>query len=126
MKLVSPSSFLPSVTMQTRHIAFGEELTMDYYSITTSAVEWKAAICLCGSTACRGSFLHYATQHDLQQVLTLNCGPLWRYASLLRACAGIPLSKQDGAVLERHGTYRCNDIQCTETLLLHWCCWVVH
>lgn len=83
---------------------------MDYYSITTSAVEWKAAICLCGSTACRGSFLHYATQHDLQQVLTLNCGPLWRYASLLRACAGIPLSKQDGAVLERHGRYRCNDI----------------
>jgi len=94
---------------------------MDYYSIMTSAVEWKAAICLCGSTACRGSFLHYATQHDLQQVLTLNCGPLWRYASLLRACAGIPLSKQDRAVLDRHGTYRCNDIHCTKTLLLHWC-----
>ena len=41
---------------------------MDYYSITTSDVEWRAAVCLCGSVACRGSFLHYATQDDLQQV----------------------------------------------------------
>jgi hypothetical protein len=63
---------------QSRHIMPGEELTMDYYSITTSDVEWRAAICLCGQNACRGSFLHYATQDDLQQVLNSNCGPLWR------------------------------------------------
>ena len=51
---------------------------MDYYSITTSDIEWRAAICLCGQSTCRGSFLHYATQDDLQQVLNQNCGPLWR------------------------------------------------
>lgn len=70
------SSF--SFNEQSRHIMPGEELTMDYYSITTSDVEWRAAICLCGQNACRGSFLHYATQDDLQQVLNSNCGPLWR------------------------------------------------
>lgn len=78
---------------------------MDYYSITTSEVEWRAAICLCGSTECRGSFLHYATQDDLQQVLNQSCGPLWRYASLLRACSERPLSGEDSAVLVRHGKY---------------------
>lgn len=67
-----------SYHQQSRHIMPGEELTMDYYSITTSDVEWRAAICLCGQNACRGSFLHYATQDDLQQVLNSNCGPLWR------------------------------------------------
>jgi hypothetical protein len=90
---------------QNRYVHYGEELTMDYYSITTSDVEWRAAICLCGSAACRGSFLHYATQDDLQQVLNQSCGPLWRYASLLRACSGRPMTKDDAAVLVRHGTF---------------------
>ena len=56
---------------------------MDYYSITTSDIEWRAAICLCGQSTCRGSFLHYATQDDLQQVLNQNCGPLWRYFEVI-------------------------------------------
>lgn len=76
---------------------------MDYYSVTTSDVEWRAAICLCGMSSCRGSFLHYATQDDLQQVLNKNCGPLWRYANLLRSCSNLPLRKDDYAVLDRHG-----------------------
>lgn len=76
---------------------------MNYFSITTSEVEWRAAICLCGSTQCRGSFLHYATNDDLQQVLNLNCGPMWRYASLLRACSHNPLSDSDQAVLQNFG-----------------------
>lgn len=76
---------------------------MDYYSITTSDVEWRAAICLCGMTSCRGSFLHYATQDELQQILNQNYGPLWRYASLLRACSPIPVSSEDRATLARHG-----------------------
>jgi hypothetical protein len=54
-------------------------------------------------SSCRGSFLHYATQDDLQQVLNQNCGPLWRYASLLRACSSLPPTVQDFAVLDRHG-----------------------
>jgi hypothetical protein len=79
---------------------------MDYYSITTSDVEWRAAICLCGSTSCRGSFLHFATQDELQRVLNSNCGPLWRYASLLRSCASLPLTDSDQLVLSRHGISR--------------------
>jgi hypothetical protein len=41
---------------------------MDYNSITTSDVEWRAAVCLCGMSSCRGSFLSFSTQDDLQQV----------------------------------------------------------
>ena len=72
-----------NIIFQSRHISPGEELTMDYYSITTSDIEWRAAICLCGQSTCRGSFLHYATQDDLQQVLNQNCGPLWRYKTFI-------------------------------------------
>jgi hypothetical protein len=52
---------------------------------------------------CRGSFLHYATEEDLQQVLHQNCGPLWRYSSLLKACYGHSLSKDNEIILKRHG-----------------------
>jgi len=86
-----------------RFIHPGEELNMDYYSITTSEVEWRAAICLCGSAKCRGSFLNYATQDDLQQVLNQNCGPLWRYASLLRGCVNKSIVPSDNETLENHG-----------------------
>jgi hypothetical protein len=62
---------------------------MDYNSVTSSDVEWRwvtdrgrssrclcsmqcrSAVCLCGMRSCRGSFLHYATQEDLQQVSVL-------------------------------------------------------
>lgn len=76
---------------------------MDYYSITTSDIEWRAAVCLCGMSSCRGSFLHYATQDELQQVLNQNCGPLWRYASLLRSCSTLPITDSDRSVLAHHG-----------------------
>lgn len=87
----------------TRHVHFGEELTMDYYSFTTSDVEWRAAVCLCGMSGCRGSFLHYATQEDLQQVLHEKYSPLRRYGALLRSCAPTPLSEAEQSVLTRHG-----------------------
>jgi Protein SET DOMAIN GROUP 2 C-terminal/SET domain len=101
--VVARNGRLVIVLTTSRYISPGEELTMDYYSVTTSDVEWRSAICLCGQSACRGSFLHYATQDDLQQVLNQSCGPLWRYASLLRACAGRPLSEADIGSLDRHG-----------------------
>lgn len=101
--MVAKDGRLVIVLTTNRHVYPGEELTMDYYSITTSDIEWRAAVCLCGMTTCRGSFLHYATQDDLQQVLNQNCGPVWRYASLLHACSSRPLKPADVAVLERHG-----------------------
>jgi [histone H3]-lysine4 N-trimethyltransferase ATXR3 len=77
---------------------------MDYYSITTSEVEWRAAICLCGSLACRGSFLHFATQDDLQQVLLQKCPPATRVANLLRGCmTDTHISSADTETLKRHG-----------------------
>ena len=36
-----------------RYVHVGEELTMDYSALTTSDIEWRAAICLCGSSMCR-------------------------------------------------------------------------
>eukprot|EP01035_Chromulina_nebulosa_P017573 gene17573-23141_t len=101
--VVAKNGKLVIVLTTNRFVYFGEELTMDYYSITTSDVEWRAAICLCGMSSCRGSFLHYATQDDLQQVLNQSCGPLWRYASLLRACSNRPLHQTEKSVLSRHG-----------------------
>jgi len=86
-----------------RFVHPGEELCMDYTAMTTSDLEWRAAICLCGSAHCRGSFLHFATQDNLQQVLNQSCGSLSRYASLLRACSQRPFSSADQAALERHG-----------------------
>lgn len=86
-----------------RYVYPGEELTMDYTALTTSDMEWRAAVCLCGSSLCRGSFLHFATQDDLQHILNQNCGSLIRYASLLRACSPIPFSSTDQASLDRHG-----------------------
>jgi hypothetical protein len=88
---------------QMRKVHYGEELSMDYNSVTSSDVEWRSAICLCGMSACRGSFLHYATQDDLQQVLNKNCGPMTRYASLLRACSPKQPTAADTQTLERHG-----------------------
>jgi hypothetical protein len=56
---------------------------------------------------CRGSFLHYSTQNDLQQVLNRYCSPLYRFASLATACSGIPLDEDANEVFKRHGILRC-------------------
>jgi len=101
--VVSRNGKLCIVLTTNRWIYPGEELSMDYYSVTNSEVEWRASICLCGTKNCRGTFLHYAAQDDLQQVLTRNCGILWRYATLLRACSLVPLSSFDKKFLSEHG-----------------------
>lgn len=51
-----------------RHIRQGEELTFDYSSVTESEKEFKAAVCLCGTSACRGSFLYFAGSKAFMQV----------------------------------------------------------
>jgi hypothetical protein len=52
-----------------RHVSAGEELTFDYASVTESEKEFRTAICLCGTRACRGSFLTFAGSRAFQQVL---------------------------------------------------------
>jgi hypothetical protein len=78
---------------------------MDYYSITTSELEWRSSICFCGSLLCRGTFLHYAAQEELQQILDRSGGPAWRVATLLRGCCSetSELSSQELSLLKHHG-----------------------
>ena len=51
----------------------GEELTFDYACVTESEREFKAATCLCGTRACRGSFLAFSGSRAFMQV---RLGPL--------------------------------------------------
>jgi hypothetical protein len=76
---------------------------MDYYSVTSSESEWRAAVCLCGAPNCREAFLHFAAQDDLQQVLNRFCSPVYRFASLACACSDVPLSAEFAAAFQRHG-----------------------
>lgn len=101
--IVSRNGKLSIALTSKRRIFYGEEITHDYHCITNSEVEWAAAICLCGMSDCRGSFLYYAAEEDLQQILEKNCGPLWRFAALLRSCSEQPLTPSDKEILDRHG-----------------------
>lgn len=47
-----------------RPIAFAEELTFDYNSVTESEEEHRSAVCLCGTSQCRGAFLALAAATD--------------------------------------------------------------
>jgi hypothetical protein len=103
--VVSRNGKLTIVLTSSRYIAPGEELTHDYSAVTSSEDEWRAAVCLCGMSRCRGSFLHFATQSDLQQILAQHCSPLYRYSSLLKSSSVQPLSKDAREVLTRHGMH---------------------
>ena len=89
-----------------RWIAPGEELTFDYSSVTESDAEFRAAICLCGTTRCRGSFLYYAGSSAFQQVMTRKHTFLDRNALLARAGTE-PLTNEDKARLEDWGLRSC-------------------
>lgn len=54
----------------------------------------RAAICLCGTAACRGSFLYFAGNKAFMQVLNERHSMLHRQAILLRA-ASEPLNQDD-------------------------------
>lgn len=86
-----------------RAIRYGEELTMDYCSVTSSEDEWRTAICLCGMKNCRGSFLHFSTRNDLQQVLNRFCSPVYRFAALAHACTDVPIDELSAAAFVEYG-----------------------
>ena len=46
-----------------RDIAYHEELTFDYCSITESEQEYKSSICLCGTLHCKGHYLGFTKKH---------------------------------------------------------------
>jgi hypothetical protein len=66
---------------------------MDYYSVTSSEDEFRAAICLCGMRNCRGSFLHYSERDDLRQVLDTAGSTVYLFGALTTSCAGLPLDE---------------------------------
>ncbi len=85
-------------------VKFGEELTIDYSGVTTSETEFCKAVCLCGTSGCRGSFLRFSGAQGLGVVLH-RFGPLMTFQNLLHATkhASRGLSEADSSLLEIHG-----------------------
>ena len=93
-----------SLAMNTiRDLEQGEELTFDYNAVTESVNEYRFAICLCGHTKCRGSFLHLTSAPCYQQVLSRNCPIAARFANLVRGCMKQVMSREDSDILQKHG-----------------------
>lgn len=86
----------------TRDVAAGEELTIDYNSVTTSEEEYRSAVCLCGSAQCRGSFLHFSGAKAFPLILERVSGVL-PFRNLLKATSPHPLSEEEREVLRLHG-----------------------
>jgi len=85
-----------------RDVRFGEELCWDYACITESQKEYQAAVCLCGTSQCRGSFLYYAGTGAFAEILNRRHGFLERNALLARAVTE-PLLDSDCERLTRNG-----------------------
>eukprot|EP00873_Tetraselmis_striata_P018722 jgi/Tetstr1/438986/TSEL_027478.t1 len=85
-----------------RRVELGEELCWDYACVTESEKEWAAAICLCGSARCRGSFLYYAGTAAFAEFINTKHGFLERNAMLARAVTE-PLTEEDRARLAAVG-----------------------
>ncbi len=87
-----------------KEVKFGEELTIDYSGVTTSETEFCKAVCLCGTSLCRGSFLRFSGAQSLGVVLH-RFGPLMTFQNLLHSTkhASRGLSEADSSLLEIHG-----------------------
>eukprot|EP00873_Tetraselmis_striata_P037804 jgi/Tetstr1/458068/TSEL_044575.t1 len=86
----------------TREVRYGEELTWDHNHVTELEQEYRNATCLCGTSTCRGSAVHYVNSKSFQEVLTKQHAFLDRTALLLTACTD-PLTMSDTAILEGNG-----------------------
>ena len=84
---VSVGGKLTIAQYTTRPIACGEELCWNYSCVTESEKEYRAAICLCSSTTCRGAFLDYSGSSAFTKVMSRRHNFLDRNALLIRACA---------------------------------------
>jgi hypothetical protein len=50
-------------------INYGDELTFDYCSVTESPKENKEAVCLCGTSDCRGSYLSLIKDNSVTEFI---------------------------------------------------------
>jgi len=69
VQIVSRSGKLSLSMTTVRDVPQGHELTFDYNAVTESLDEYRQAVCLCGHSNCRGSFLHFATADCYQEVM---------------------------------------------------------
>ena len=81
-----PRTKLSIAQYTTRHVSYGEELCWNYSCVTESEKEYRAAICLCSSTTCKGAFLDYAGSSAFTAVMNVRHNFLDRNALLIRAC----------------------------------------
>ena len=97
-----PRTKLSIAQYTTRHVSYGEELCWNYSCVTESEKEYRAAICLCSSTTCKGAFLDYAGSSAFTAVMNVRHNFLDRNALLIRACSE-PLTAADRARLATAG-----------------------
>ncbi|KAK6134868.1 hypothetical protein DH2020_031409 [Rehmannia glutinosa] len=90
-----------------RPIAYGEEVTFDYNSVTESKEEYEASVCLCGNQVCRGSYLNLTGEGAFQKVLKEHHGLLDRLHLLLEACEMNSVSEEDYIDLGKAGLGGC-------------------
>ncbi|XP_055823205.1 histone-lysine N-methyltransferase ATXR3 [Solanum dulcamara] len=90
-----------------RPIAYGEEVTFDYNSVTESKEEYEASVCLCGSQVCRGSYLNLTGEGAFLKVLQEYHGLLDRHQLMLEACELNSVSEEDYIDLGKAGLGSC-------------------
>ena len=68
-----------------KNIAYGEELTFDYCSMTESQYEHSRSVCLCGMKKCRGFYLQLSNTKMFNNLMdSKNCFYA-RNSAILRA-----------------------------------------
>ncbi|KAF3777531.1 Histone-lysine N-methyltransferase [Nymphaea thermarum] len=90
-----------------RPVAYGEEITFDYNSVTESKEEYEASVCLCGSQVCRGSYLNLTGEGAFQKVMKECHGILDRHRLMLEACELNSATKDDYDDLGKAGLGTC-------------------
>ena len=86
-----------------RDIEEGEELTIDYSAATENEKEFRSAVCLCGSHACRGSFLYFTGANESQQYKNRYHSIVDRFAQILLCSSGNSLLVPVQHIMNRHG-----------------------
>jgi hypothetical protein len=69
-----------------RDIQPGEELTLDYHSVTESKNEFEEAICFCGLSCCKGRYVDYVSTDSFEQVLHKKHTVSHRFLMLFESC----------------------------------------